>query len=240
MHNPHVRERARRLRQRLRRYVRPAFLGTLRRTQPLSDDFGYDRGTPVDRFYIERFLAQHRSHIRGRVLEVKEPIYTGRFGDHVNRSDVLDVDANNPRATFIADLAEADALPSEAFDCFILTQTLQYIYRADAAIRHAHRVLQPGGVLLATVPAVSRVVYPPDVASDYWRFTAAACSKLFGEAFGPEHVTVRAHGNVLTCIAFLAGMAREELTRDELDVDDPPFPVIITICAIKDHSAGSR
>ena len=119
---------------------------------------------------------------------------------------------------------QADGLPSDTFDCFILTQTLQYIYRADAAIRHAHRVLQPGGVLLATVPAVSRVAYPPEVAPDYWRFTAAACSKLFGEAFGPDQVTVRAHGNVLTCIAFLAGMALEELKRAELDADDPLFP----------------
>ena len=76
MHTHTARERARRLRQRLRRFVRPAFLGTLRRTRPLSNDFGYDRGTPVDRYYIERFLAQHRSDVRGRVLEVKEPIYT--------------------------------------------------------------------------------------------------------------------------------------------------------------------
>jgi SAM-dependent methyltransferase len=199
----------------------------------LSDDFGYDRGTPVDRYYIERFLAQHRSDIRGRVLEVKEPIYTKRFGDRVTRSDVLDLDARNPRATFVADLAKADELPSDAFDCFILTQTLQYIYRLDAAIRHAHRVLQPGSVLLATVPAVSRVAYPPAVAPDYWRFTTATCSKLFGEAFGTDHVTVRAHGNVLTCIAFLAGMAREELKRTELETDDPLFPLIVTVRAVK-------
>ena len=240
MHNHQRRERARRLRQRLRRCLRPALLGTLRRTRPLSDDFGYDRGTPVDRYFIERFLEQHRSHIRGRVIEVKEPLYTERFGDRVDRSDVLDVDATNPRATLVADLAEANELPSDTFDCFILTQTLQYIYRADAAIRRAHRILQPGGVLLATVPALSRIAYPPDVASDYWRFTAAACSKLFGEPFGPERVTVRAHGNVLTCIAFLAGMALEELSRAELDVDDPLFPTIVTVCAVKTPSSGDQ
>jgi SAM-dependent methyltransferase len=224
---------ARHLRQRLRRLVRPALLGTLRRTQPLSNDFGYDRGTPVDRYYIERFLAQHRSDVRGRVLEVKEPIYTKRFGTQVERSDILDLDARNPRATFVADLAAADEVPSDAFDCFILTQTLQLIYRAEAAVRHAHRVLQPGGVLLATVPAVSRIAFPLDVAPDYWRFTAAACSKLFGEAFGSDHITVQAHGNVLTCIAFLAGMAFEELKRTELETDDPLFPLIVTVRAVK-------
>jgi SAM-dependent methyltransferase len=228
-----LRHAARRVRQGVRRVVRPAWLGTLGRTRPLSSDFGADRGTPVDRYYIERFLAQHRSDVKGRVLEVKEPLYTTRFGTGVGRSDVLDLDAGNPHATFVADLAAADDLPSEAFDCFILTQTLHLIYGAEAAVRHAHRVLQRGGVLLATMPAVSRLAYWPEIAPDYWRFTAAACSRLFGEAFGPDHVSVRAHGNVLTCIAFLAGMAREELKRAELDIDDPLFPLIVTVRAVK-------
>ena len=233
MNTRRVREATRRLRQRVRRLVRPARLGALRRTQPLSDDFGFDRGTPVDRYYIERFVARHRADVRGRVLEVKEPMYTKQLGTDVQRSDVLDLDASNPRATFVADLAEVDELPADCFNCFILTQTLQLIYRADAAVRHAHRVLRPGGVLLATVPAVSRLAYRPEIAPDYWRFTAAGCSRLFGEAFGPDHVTVRAHGNMLTCIAFLAGMAIEELKRTELETDDPLFPLIVTVRAVK-------
>ena len=233
MNTHRLREATRPLRQRLRRLVRPARLGTLRRTQPLSNDFGSDRGTPVDRYYIERFLARHRSDLKGRVLEVKEPIYTKRFGTHVERSDVLDIDATNPSATMIADLAEADGVPADSFNCFILTQTLQLIYHTEAAVHHVHRILQPGGVLLATVPAVSRVAYRLEVAPDYWRFTAAACSKLFGDVFGPDRVTVRAHGNVLTCIAFLAGMAVEELRRTELETDDPLFPLIVTIRAVK-------
>jgi SAM-dependent methyltransferase len=224
---------ARRLRQRGQRLIRPALLGTLRRTQPLSSDFGYDRGTPVDRYYIERFLAQHRADVSGHVLEVKEPLYTSLFGTEVERSDVLDLDHGNARATLVADLAEGEGLPSAAFDCFILTQTLQYIYRLEAAVRHSHRVLQPGGVLLATVPAVSRLSYQPEEAPEYWRFTAAACSRLFADVFGPDDVTVRAHGNVLTCVAFLMGMAYEELRRTELDADDPLFPLVITVRAVK-------
>ncbi len=228
-----VRDRTRSVRRRLRRLVRPAWLGTLRRTRPLSADFGYERGTPVDRYYIERFLAQHRTDVRGRVLEVKEPMYTARFGTHVDRSDVLDIDRANTKATLIADLADGEGLPDDAFNCFILTQTLQYIYRVGSAVRHAHRVLQPGGVLLATVPSVSRLACQPEIAPEYWRFTAAACANLFAEAFGPDHVTVSAHGNVLTCVAFLAGMAFEELKPAELEADDPLFPLIVTVRAVK-------
>ena len=233
MTTPDSRRTLRRIRQRLRRLARPARLGTMRRTRPLSSDFGYDRGTPIDRYYIERFLAAHGADIRGRVLEVKEPLYTRRFGRDVTRSDILDIDAGNPRATLVADLAAADHVPAETFDCFILTQTLQLIYRVEDAVRHAHRILRPGGVLLVTVPTVSRLAFPPEQAPDYWRFTAAACMGLFGETFGADHVSSRAHGNVLTCMAFLTGMAVEDLRQSQMDAEDPLFPLLVTVRAVK-------
>src|SRR5829696_9316780 len=67
-------------RQRLQRLLRPAWLGTLRRITPLSRRWGADRGTPIDRWYIERFLEAHRGDIHGRVLEVKDAGYARRFG----------------------------------------------------------------------------------------------------------------------------------------------------------------
>src|SRR6266508_1565007 len=117
-----------RLRKRLRRLTRPAWFGTLRRTTPLSANYGYDRGTPVDRYYIDQFLENHRADIRGRLLEVKDSGYTNRYGHLVTAQDVLDINPANPHATIISDLAAADAISSNTFDCFILTQTLQYIY----------------------------------------------------------------------------------------------------------------
>ena len=68
---------------------------------------------------------------------------------------------------------------------------------------------------------------------DYLRFTATSCSSLFGEVFGAERITVRSYGNVLTAIAFLTGMAYEELSRRELDANDENFPVILGVRAIK-------
>src|ERR687897_3903598 len=171
-----------RWRRRLERIRRPAWLGTIRRTTPLSDHWGRDRGTPVDRYYIERFLAAERDAIRGRVLEVMNADYTERFGSAVERKDVLDIDAANEFATIVADLAAADSVPSDIFDCFILTQTLQYIYDVKAAVEHAHRILRPGGTLLCTVPAISRIARL-QLESEYWRLTPAACSRLFGDVF---------------------------------------------------------
>lgn len=219
--------------KRLRRIRRPAWLGTLRRTTPLSDGWGYDRGTPIDRYYIERFLDDCSADIHGHVLEVHDANYTRRFGAAVATSDVLDIDEANPKATIIADLAAADNVSAEQFDCFILTQTLHLIYDVQAAIDHAHRILRPGGVLLVTAPAVSKIVEEYDSQNDFWRFTAASCSSLFGDVFGVEQVDVRSYGNVLTAIAFLAGMAWEELKQEELDEHDERFPVIVAVRAVK-------
>jgi SAM-dependent methyltransferase len=221
---------------RLRR-PRPTWLRLLRRTTPLSTYWGFDRGTPVDRYYIEQFVHAQRQDIRGRVLEIKDSGYTDRYGSGVRQRDVLDVDAANPSATLVADLAAADAIPADQFDCFILTQTLQLIYDTRAAIQHAHRILAPGGVLLVTVPCVSRIVPTGGLEGDYWRFTPASCARLFGDVFGAGQVTVRPYGNVLTAMAFLNGMAYQELARRELETHDPYFPVVIAVRAVK--HAGS-
>jgi hypothetical protein len=222
-----------RLRQRLRRLRRPAFLGTMRRTTPLSAHWGFERGTPVDRFYIERFLEQNRRDIRGRVLELMDPRYATRFGAEVTQVDVLDIDPTNPRATITADLEDPASLPPGAFDCFILTQTLQFVYDVGAALAAAHAALRIGGVLLATLPSVSKIDRSAGVDGDYWRFTAASASRLLGSVFGDENVTVEAHGNVLTAVAFLMGMAADELKLRELEQQDDFFPVVVCARALR-------
>ena len=55
-------------------------MGDFNRTTPFSTNFGYERGGPVDRYYIENFLQKHASHIQGRVLEIGDNEYTLRFG----------------------------------------------------------------------------------------------------------------------------------------------------------------
>jgi len=73
--------------------------------EPLSDHYGFDRGTPVDRRYIEGFLSARRGAIHGSVLEVQDNAYTTKFrDDQVSKSTVIDIDATNPYATLIADL----------------------------------------------------------------------------------------------------------------------------------------
>ncbi len=232
----------RELRRRLLGIPRPGSVawGDLRRLEPVSRDFGTDRGLPVDRYYIERFLAQNAGDVRGRVLEIGDRGYTVKYGqDRVTRSDVLHVKPANPVATIVGDLADAPHIPDGEFDAVILTQTLQFIYDARAAIRTLHRILRPGGVLLLTAPGITpvplRSVWGP---TWHWAFTSPSLERMLGEAFESSEVGIETHGNVLAATAFLQGLAAEELAAEELDATDPDYPVILAARARK-RAAGT-
>jgi SAM-dependent methyltransferase len=215
--------------------------GDLGRTTPISRNFGFDRGQPVDRFYIERFLADHAADIRGRVLEIGDNVYTRRFGGgRVTKSDVLHVQEGNPRATIVADLTAAGHVASESFDCVILVQTLQFIYDVRAALLTLHRILKPGGILLATLPGISQLGRDEWRGLWCWSFTTTSTRRLFGEVFGPGAVDVAAEGNVLAATAFLHGVAAGEIQRADLDYHDADYEMLITVRAVKPNHSTLR
>ena len=208
--------------------------GDLRRLTPISRKFGFDRGIPIDRFYIENFLNKHAQDVHGRVLEIGDATYTRRFGgNRVIKSDVLHIIKGNPEATIIGDLTKADHIASNVFDCIIITQTLQCIYDLHSALSTLYRIIKPGGVLLATVPGLSQVVKCNWGDNWYWAFTDQSARLLFNEYFESKNLEVRNCGNVLTAISFLHGVAQEELTKEELLYQDDEYQVVITVRAIK-------
>ena len=210
-------------------------VGSLRRFTPLSRQFGFDRGLPIDRHYIEGFLSKNALDICGHVLEVADNTCTRRFGgDRVTKSDVLHPEPGNPNGTIVGDLTCADHIPSGTIDCVLLTQTLQFIYDVPAAIRTVQRILKPGGVVLATVPGISPLSrYDMEKWSHFSAFTTQSARRLFAEVFPASNVRVEAHGNVLAATAFLYGMASQELRQKELDSCDPDYELIITVRAVK-------
>jgi glycosyltransferase involved in cell wall biosynthesis/peptidoglycan/xylan/chitin deacetylase (PgdA/CDA1 family) len=208
--------------------------GSFRRLTPISLDWGFDRGMPIDRYYIEKFLASHAEDIHGRVLEIGDDFYTRKFGGHhVAVSDILHVSEGEPRATIIGDLTCADHIPSDSFDCIILTQTLQLIYDVRAALRTLQRILKPGGVVLATFPGISQTYDSEWGDVWYWSFTGLSARRLFSEVFAAEHVAVEASGNVLSAISFLHGLAVHEITQGELDHHEKGYEVTIAVRAVK-------
>ncbi len=210
--------------------------GDFRRLTPISPIFGMDRGLAIDRYYIEHFLQAHSQDIRGRVLELGDPFYIKKFGgDRVTQIDVLHVTEGNPEATIVADLTDADHIPSDLFDCIIFTQSIQMIYDARAALRTLHRILKPGGVLLLTSAGISKIGrrLGRDGWGEYWHITTQSAEDLLRETFPGGAFEISSYGNVLTAMCYLHGLAAEELTTEELDHCDPDFEVIVTARAQK-------
>ncbi len=206
--------------------------GSLRRTEPISRVWGLDRGLPVDRYYIEKFLSKHSADIHGHVLEIGNNEYTVRYGGaNLQQSDILHVSEEDPHATIIGDLTNADHIPSNTFTCIICTQTLHLIYDMDAAIRTLCRILEPGGVLLATFPGISQISrYDMDRWGDYWRLTSASARRLFENRFiDADPLNVEVFGNALSAIAFLQGISSNELKVHEMDAHDPDYQLLIAV-----------
>lgn len=209
--------------------------GSLRRQKPIGRDWGYSRGKPIDRYYIEKFLSSVTSDIKGHVLEVKDNNYTVQFGNgRITASDILHKEEGNPQATIVADLAIANSLPEHTFDCIICTQTFQLIYDVKTAIATLHHSLRPGGVLLVTLPTIAQLSRTgTEDWGDCWRFTRISARLLFEELFLPADITVQAYGNVLAATAFLHSLASEDLKQRELDYFDPNYELLVAVRAKK-------
>lgn len=213
--------------------------GSLRRTRPVSRSFGFDRGQPIDRFFLEAFIEKHAKDIQGRVLEVGDRGYTMRFGgSRVVHSDVLHAVSGNPNATIVGRLDTGEGLEWGSYDCFILTQTLHCIYDIASAVRNVARLLRPEGVALVSLPGISQISrYDAERWGDYWRVTPAAATRLFELAFGRESVSVESYGNPMTAAAFLFGLVVKDVPRWALQRHDPDYPLLICLRAMKTRTA---
>jgi SAM-dependent methyltransferase len=208
--------------------------GDLRRLQPVSHEFGYDRGLPVDRYYIDRFLERHRRDVAGRTLEIGDDGYTRRYGgDRTTRRDVLHVHGRNPAATIVGDLVDAPQIADETFDCIVVTQTLHLIYDIDCAVATLHRILRPGGVVLATFPGISQLSGDEWSHTWSWALDSRLARRLFASRFGERNVTVETHGNSLAAAAFLHGLATVELAPAQLDAEETGCELLVAVRAVK-------
>lgn len=195
--------------------------------------FSYERGKPIDRYYIENFLDTNKQYIKGHILEMEDNEYTYVFGSSILSSDILDISKTNKKATIVHDLQDSNGFPSEKFDCYICTQTLQYLYDIKTGFSSAKKMLKKGGVFLVTVPGISQLSYKPGEYYEYWHFTEKTLSNLAKDA-GFRKIKVHTYGNALAASAFIQGVAVDDLKDKKiLDYNDNFYPVTVTLVAIK-------
>jgi hypothetical protein len=223
--------------KRVRRWLGPMPWGSLRRFEPASRVFGFDRGEPIDRVYIEHFLRQHAQAIRGDVLEIGDNHYTRMFGNDVQRSVVLAGNAADAEC-YQGDLTKPESLSGIGkFDCIIATQVLNFIFDLDGAMRGLQSLLKEHGVVLVTLAGfVSVSRYDAKRWGDFWRFSDMSTKVLFERHFGKE-IEVISFGNLISATAMLHGLAAEELRQEEIFHADPDYQVLIAVKAVRRTAA---
>jgi SAM-dependent methyltransferase len=210
--------------------------GNLRRVKPFSSNFGWDRGTPVDRYYVDRFFERHRAEITGDVLEIDRNIYTRRFGHDLQTVHSIDISpASEP--TFLCDIAHCEEiLPAEAYDCVLLPCTLQHFRDLERCLRNVLRLVRPGGVILANAAGLFRL---DQVGLDFWRPTPDGWRDLLPRVWPGCTIEVESEGNCLAVVAINLGLALEELQPEELNQNDDRFPVVTHIYCRKPSKAAN-
>jgi SAM-dependent methyltransferase len=194
------------------------------RVRPYSERWGFERGRPVDRFYVERFVTAHRADVQGRVLEIQSSSYADALGGpRITSLSILDLDPGNHKATLIGDLSAPETLAGLTFDCAIVTQTLQFVPDLQRALQNLWNALAPGGVLLLTVPAVSPMA--PEF-PDLWRFTPAGLERTLQAAMPEAAVEVAGAGNLSACVSFLLALSVDNVGLKHLRDDDAGFPLV--------------
>jgi hypothetical protein len=180
---------------------------------------------------------RNKQYITGNVCEISESTYSYKFGSDVRKYEILHFSADNVNASIIGDLTDISTLPEKSIDCFIVTQTLNFIENVNDAIKGIHHILRDGGTALVTVAGICQISrYDMDRWGDYWRFTELSIRNHFNKVFGESNIDVASYGNVLTCISYLHGISAEELTEQELFYRDKDYQAVITIVARKPQS----
>lgn len=198
-------------------------------TEPISRQFGTERGTPVDRYYIDEFLKNHSELICKDVLEIEDNIYTVRFGkDHVIRSIVMDVNAQDSNVSFNGNLETGEGIKEEIADCFILTQTLMYIFDLKNAAHNINRILKSGGTALITCSGISQnSIRCTDNYGCYFNFNKDVFVKMFQDETSLQVVETGSYGNVKTVSAHLNGLCCEDLAESDFRPNDKYYPLIV-------------
>nr|WP_308624401.1 hypothetical protein [uncultured Eisenbergiella sp.] len=204
----------------------------------VSNKMGFDRGTPIDRVYIARFLQEHKKYITGNVVEIGDNAYTLEYGKNINKSFVLTADEKLSKCgksiIIYGDLQNGKGCQSNIADCFILTQTFPFIYDINNAARNVMEMLKPGGAALITVSGISMISkYDDERWGHFWGFTETSLRRLFDGIAGRKQIEVYSMGNPKTASAFIYGLSKEDLDAQDFLMDDALIPVIIGVVVHK-------
>ena len=135
--------------------------------------FPHDRlDYSLRRFFVDQFFFRHVAMLRpgSRVLDLGGTKVQKRGSFDIERYALRVIYANistAKRPDVQADGAHLPFVPA-CFDAVICAELLEHVRNPEAVLREVSHVLVPGGILLITVPFLSRIHGDP---TDYGRYT---------------------------------------------------------------------
>lgn len=141
-----------------------------------------------------------------------EEMLSGKFDRYV----AVDYDAANAAHTRRPDISIVDnklGLPSGSARAVVLTEVMEHLYEPRVVLREINRVLEPGGILIGTVPfAINEHEQP----YDFHRYTYFCLKAMFDEAgFEVERLEYVGDnvGVAVTCVTRLFGILPKALHK---------------------------
>jgi len=204
----------------------------------LANDFGFSRGKPFDRYYIEDFLSMNRNLIYGKCLEFGDTVYTLAYGRSVSRATPFYY-SDTPlilETAYYGDICHANSFPPSTFDCIICTNVLNYILNAQEALVGMKKILSDSGSIIVTVAGPSTQIsrYDMDRWGDFWRFTERSFLFLVENA-GLSANSIKIYGNPYAAVHQILGGSVEDQPDICFADHHPDYPMIIAMVLTKNQ-----
>ena len=202
--------------------------GDFGRLWPFSHRFGFDRGAPVDRYYLQQFVRSIRPVVRGRCLEIGGSLKNNwlyRFD--VDEFRTLELEQSRVADDLVGDAADRGVLDPESWDSILAFHVLEHCPNPFAVASNMCAWLRPNGHACIVVPCAQRVHNYP---GDYWRFMPDGLRVLFRDF---SEVNVSTYGNPLTVVSNYLALSHTELLAEDMDAVHPDYPVLACVVARK-------
>ena len=202
--------------------------GDFGRLWPFSQRFGFDRGAPVDRYYLQQFVRSIRPIVRGRCLEIGGSLKNNWFYRFdVDEFRTLELEQSKRADDLVGDAADPGVLDPASWDSILAFHVLEHCPNPFAVVSNMCAWLKAGGHACIVVPCAQRVHNHP---GDYWRFMPDGLRVLFRDF---SEVDVSTYGNPLTVVSNYVGLSHTELVAEDMDAVHPDYPVLACVVARK-------
>jgi SAM-dependent methyltransferase len=160
------------------------------------------RGSSQRKFLSPAIYAQYKvvlplinRYIYGKVIDLGcgDMPFKEFLINKVTVYNSLDLWPQVEGVTFVGDIEDMNMIDKDAYDSAICLDVLEHVPNPKQAIKEMHRILKPSGILLISVPHLSRLHFIP---YDYFRFTLYGLTHLL-RSIGFDVIEIQAKGGIL-------------------------------------------